>query len=313
MTWVRRGAQLALLVVVAAAAVAPRGVAATPTSPVAAVPLELAAADELGALRHELVGFGWHRWSHDVAPLEAVRDLAPHYIRIDASLQDVSTAPDAPLHLGPLLDKVREARELGAEPLVILSYMPAWLGEPGAAGRDPTRVKPADLDGWQDVVHDVVLALATAPEPALAFEAWNEPDIPLFWQDLPSAWIETVDRTARAVRDVEQETGIDLAFVGPATAVPDPLYLEPFLAHFRDPALPLDGVTWHYYGNYPFFGPDGAEFPITQPIQPLLGQQNPLASPAAYGTQIEVVRAWVEAGLAGSVRPMPALILDEWN
>ena len=257
----------------------------------------------------DLVGFGWHRGG---APLETVAELEPNLVRVDASLQDVSSGPDAPLLLDPLLARVAEVRAVGGEPLVILSYLPAWLGT-NANGRDPTRVKPSDLDAWQRLVHDVVLRLATAPAPALRFEAWNEPDVPLFWQDTPLAWVDTVERSARAVAAVEAETGIDLAFIGPATAVPDPVYLEPFLARFRDPSLPLDGVSWHYYGNYPFFGPDGAEFPITEPIQPVLGQRNPIASPTVYGGQIDVMRAWVEAGLAGSGRPMPPLVLDEWN
>jgi hypothetical protein len=263
----------------------------------------------LGPINDDLVGLGWH---HGGAPLATVAGLEPHLVRVDASLQDVSSGPDAPLALDPLLAKVAEIRAIGGEPLVILSYLPAWLGT-NANGRDPTRVKPADLDAWERLVHDVVLRLATAPAPATRFEAWNEPDIPLFWQDTPLAWVDTVERSARAVAAVETETGVDLAFVGPATAVPDPIYLEPFLARFRDPTLPLDGVSWHYYGNYPFFGPDGAEFPVTEPIQPVLGRPNPLATPAVYGGQIDVMRAWVEAGLAGSGRPMPGLLLDEWN
>jgi hypothetical protein len=256
-----------------------------------------------------LVGFGWHEGG---APLATVAELEPNLVRVDASLQDVSSGPGAPLALDPLLSRIADVRAVGGEPLVILSYLPAWLGT-FAFGRDPTRVKPNDLDAWERLVHDVVLRLATAPAPAVRFEAWNEPDIPLFWQDTPLAWVETVERSARAVAAVESETGIDLAFIGPATAVPDPVYLAPFLARFRDPSLPLDGVSWHYYGNYPFLGPDGAEFPVTAPIQPVVGQRNPLASPAVYGLQIDLMRALVTAGLAGSGRPMPPLVLDEWN
>lgn len=268
-------------------------------------------ADEVvGPLNRDLVGFGWH---HGGPPLASVADLAPQLVRIDASLEHVSSGSGAPLTLQPLLDRVAEVRAIGGEPLVILSYLPAWMGQPVAYGRDPTRVRPADLDAWEDLVHEVVLALATAPAPALQFEAWNEPDVPIFWQDTPTAWVDTVERSARAVAAVERTTGLDLAFGGPAMAVPDPVYLLPFLARFRDPALPLDFVSWHYYGNYPFFGPDGAEFAVTGPIQPVVGQRNPIASPAAYGYQVDFVRRLTEAGLAGSGRAMPRLVLDEWN
>ena len=264
----------------------------------------------LETINDDLVGLGWHEGG---APLASVNDLHPQIIRVDASLQDVSTGPEDPLHLDPLLERVRTIRSVGAEPLVILSYLPAWLGEERAFGRDPTRVRPSDLDAWEEVVHDVVHALATATEPALVFEAWNEPDVPLFWQDTPAAWLDTVERSARAVAAVEAETDIDLRFGGPATAIPDPAYLVPFLHRFRDPALPLDFVSWHYYGNYPFFGPDGAEFPLTEPIHPLLGRSNPLTSPAVYGPQVDFVQTLVDTTLAGLDRPRPALVLDEWN
>ncbi len=293
-----------------AALVAPIAAASAPDQAGPSVALSVAAGQELGPLRHELVGLGWHEGG---APISTVGELEPYLIRMNANVHDISTAPDAPLKLERILARVAAARSIGAEPLVELAYMPAWLGQPNANGRDPTRVKPADLDAWQEVVHDVVFALATAPQPARYFEAWNEPDIPIFWQDTPAAWIQTIDRSARAILDVEAETGLDISFAGPATAVPDPTYLVPFLGHFRDTSLPLDAVTWHYYGNYPFFGPDGVEFEITEPIQPVLGQENPLASPAVFGGQIELMRTWVEAGLAGSGRPMPDLFLDEWN
>jgi hypothetical protein len=267
-------------------------------------------ATPVGELNRRLVGFGWHDGE---PPLAAIAPLEPDLVRIDASLQDVSTGPGEPLHLEQLLAQVAEVRAAGGEPLVILSYLPAWMATPSTGPRDPTRVRPADLDAWQGLVHDVVLELATAPAPALQFEAWNEPDIPLFWQDSPTAWVDLAERSGRAIGTVEDETGLDLAFGGPAVAVPDPVYLVPFLERFRDPTLPLDFVSWHYYGNYPFFGPDGAEFPATAPIQPVVGRPNPIASPAAYPPQVDFVRALTEATLAGSGRPMPQLVIDEWN
>ena len=264
----------------------------------------------LGPVDSDLAGLGWHEGG---APLSTVEALRPPFIRIDASLEEVSRTRDGPLDLSRLLERVAQVRAIGAEPLVILSYLPAWLGEEHALGRDPTRVRPSDLDEWERVVHDTVLALATAPDPALVFEAWNEPDVPLFWQDTPVAWLDTVERSARAVATVGAETGLELRFGGPATAVPDPAYLVPFVHRFRDPSLPLDFVSWHYYGNYPFFGPDGAEFPLTEPVHPLLGRPNPLTSPAAYGPQVDFVRTLVATALAGSSRPIPELVLDEWN
>ena len=275
----------------------------------APIVLTVDASTSLGAVNPDLVGVGWHPGG---PPLDVVAPLRPRMVRIDASLQDVSPTPDE-LRLERLLGDVAEVRRIGGEPLVILSYMPAWLGAPNAHGRDPTKVPPADLDVWEDLVHDVVHALATAPAPARRFEAWNEPDIPIFWQDTPAAWSERITRTARAIARVEEETGLDLAFGGPATAVPDPAYLAAFLSPLRDQSLPLDFVSWHYYANTPFLGPDGNEFPATDPVHPVVGQRYPLASPAAYGTQVEMMREWTAAALAGTDRPEPALTIDEWN
>ena len=286
------------------------GLALTPARAQTAVTLSVDAGTEVGAINRALVGLGVHAGG---APLSTVGELRPHLMRVDASLQDVSPSPGV-LRLDPLLARVAEVRAIGAEPLVILSYMPTWLGAPNAFGRDPTRVKPADLDAWETLVHDVVRALATAPSPALRFEAWNEPDIPLFWQDSPLAFADTMVRSARAVARVEDETGLDLVFGGPALAVPDPVYLAPFLFAFRDPALPLDFVSWHYYGNLPFFGPDGTEFGEAEAVEPVVGQQNPLTSPSAFGPQVEMMRTWTSAALAGSGRSAePSLLLDEWN
>jgi hypothetical protein len=271
--------------------------------------LTVDAATELGPINRNLGGLGVHAGG---APLSTVAALHPSQMRVDASLQDVSPAPGV-LHLDGLLARLAEVRSVGAEPLVILSYMPTWLGAPNAFGRDPTRVAPTDLDAWESLVHDVVSALATAPAPALRFEAWNEPDIPLFWQDTPMAFADTTVRSARAVARVEQETGLDLVFGGPALAVPDPVYLTPFLVAFRDPALPLDFVSWHYYGNLPFLGPDGTEFGETGPVQPVIGRPNPLTSPSAFGLQVDLMRAATAAALAGSGRAAPSMLLDEWN
>ena len=268
----------------------------------------------LGPVNRQLGGIGWTR--EGGPPLATVAELHPPLVRLDASLEQVSTSSNGPLHLDPLLADVARVRAIGAEPLVILCYTPGWLGAPNAHGRDPTKVKPADLDAWEQLVHRVVLALATAPAPALRFEAWNEPDIPIFWQDSPQAWADTVAATGRAVARVARETGRRLAFGGPATAFPDPVYLGVFLSRFRDRTLPLDFVSWHWYGNDPFFGPDGQEPivpPTLSPVAPVLNRRNPLASPSSFGDQVPFMRQWTAADLAGSGRAVPPLLLDEWN
>ena len=215
----------------------------------------------------------------------------------------------------------------GADPVVILSYMPAWLGdaEPGEP-RDRTKLPPRDRDLWRRLVHLVVTELTAARiarglRPARRFEAWNEPDWPVFFQDTPSRFLEDVFApSAEAVAAVEREAGIDLLFGGCACVAPNPFLMLPMVTLARERGLPLDFVSWHWYANTPFLGPDGRE-PLGTPelqalvdvVFPLWGRRNPVATPASYGEQVALVREWVGTALAGSGRPMPELWIDEWN
>jgi DNA-binding ferritin-like protein (Dps family) len=278
------------------------------------------AATTLGPSNQHLTGLGWNNAAPDpLADIQPVAPLEPHQIRIDAGLERLSTGPGAldAARLQALLDRIAAVRAIGAEPQVILSYMPPWLARHGGAfdPRDATKVAPTSMDAWQALVEDVVTRLATAEAPALRFEVWNEPDIPIFWQDLPTDFFELAVRTHRAVAAVAAREGLALEVGGPAVAFPDPAWMLPYLARVRAEGLALDFVSWHYYGNYPFLGPDGAEniFPAPlMPVYPVLGRRNPLASPRAYRLGTEAVRSWVAGALAGSGLD-PDLVIDEWN
>jgi hypothetical protein len=264
----------------------------------------------MGPTDGQLVGFDWNTGPS----LDPVASLHPGTIRIDAGLGDLSAGPDR-LDLAKLLARVAEVRAKGAEPIVILSYMPTWLGKAVALGRDPARVAPSNLDVWQNLIRQVVHGVATAPAPAYQFEVWNEPDLPVFWQDTPSAFLDMAARTHRAVQAVAHETGLPLRVGGPAAFIPDPVFIAAYLARMRLEGLPVDFVSWHYYGNYPFIGPNGAENTIPAallPFYPVIGQQNPVSTPSLFGAQVQFVRQVVDAATAGS-NLHPALTIDEWN
>jgi glycosyl hydrolase family 39 (putative alpha-L-iduronidase) len=260
-----------------------------------------------------LVGVGW-----DPAPFvpRAMAPLHPNLVRIDASLEVLyarGPTPD-PDRFDALTDEVRSAIDIGATPVVILSYTPAWLGDEQRPHTDITRVPPSDAAAWQTIVRTVVERLSAAG--ARWFEAWNEPDHPVFFQGLPSEFLEDVYRpSALAVREVAKRTGRDLRFGGCACALPEPAYIVSMMLYARANDLPLDFVSWHYYGNTPFLGPDGTE-PIGPPeSQQLLGalhQRNPLTSAAVYAEQIELVRSWRDAVFADA-GAKPELWIDEWN
>lgn len=271
-------------------------------SAVAAAPVVVTVVtdDVVGPTNPRLRGVGWNTGS-----LAGVEPLAPPTVRIDGSLQAASTGPDA-LDLTDLLARVAQVREVGAEPQVILSYMPVWLAdvEPGDP-RDPTRVAPSDFDAWQALIEEVVETLATAPAPARRFEVWNEPDLPVFWQDLPTEFLELARRSHAGVAAVEKRTGLDLEIGGPATAFPDPVFIVPYAETLRSEDLPLDYVSWHFYGNHPFLGPDGNEGFVPDAVYQAGAHRNPFTTPREFGEQIGLVRSWVGDEVE--------LVIDEWN
>jgi hypothetical protein len=262
----------------------------------------------LGPVNEDLLGLVWN----DGNDLSGVAAIHPPTVRVDASLQDASTGPNR-LDLQPLLARVAEIRRIGAEPLVLLSYMPRWLGRARAGTHDPTRVAPADLDAWQALITTVVRTLATAKEPAYIFEVWNEPDISVFWQDTPAAFVQMAVRTTLAVERVKRETGKPLEVGGPAAAfggLPDSMV--PYLKAVATAHLPLDFYSWHRYANTPYLGPDGAEGNLPADVYKALAKRNPTTTPLDYAHEISQVKLKVAAALAGSGLA-PKFLIDEWN
>jgi hypothetical protein len=260
-----------------------------------------------GAVNSKLTGVVWNA-GNSVASLAPVH---PWIIRIDGSLQDRSPSRGQ-LDLQPLLKRVEQVRAIGAEPLVILSYMPRWLGAPRAGTHDPTRVGPYDLDLWQDLITRVVRTLATAPQPAYMFEVWNEPDLPTSWQDTAQEFVAMALRTHRAVAEVKQETGKPLQIGGPAAAFGLNDQMVQYLKRVARAGLPLDFVSWHKYANSPYLGPDGPEGNLAADIYKALAKRNPDATPLDYAKEIEDIRSKVSTALAGSGLS-PKFIIDEWN
>lgn len=285
-------------------------IAASTAKPDATVTVDLD--KPAGPANLDLGGVGWNTGDN----LDAIAALRPSTVRIDASLGSISPAAGE-FHIDRLLAKIAEVRSIGAEPIVLLSYMPRWLGQPNVdahnPGADPTRVGPYDLDAWQKLIHDVVLATATAPQPARLYEVWNEPD--LGWKDTAQAFADMAVRTHRAVVDVEHETGLDLQVGGPALAIGGSVtsdlstaYLKGIIAN----KLPLDFWSWHRYANFPFLGPDGNEGVVDADYYAQWGKVNPNATAIDYGIEINAVRDHLAKVLAGTGLH-PKLIMDEWN
>jgi hypothetical protein len=98
---------------------------------------------------------------------------------------------------------------------------------------------------------------------------------------------------------------------GPALLFPDPVWIEAVLAYVSAQALPLDFLSWHYYGDYPALGPF-PEGPVDLPPSvPALGDYwyNPGTRAQAYGEQVSMVRTLLSA----FPQLHPLTVLDEWN
>lgn len=273
------------------------------------------AARTVGRSNDALLGVGWN-----TGEIERVAPLEPPLVRIDSRLESAAPAPGV-IELATVLDKVARVRAIGGEPLVILFATPAWLGAERAAtctpdavffpeGCNPTLVAPSDLDAWQDLIAEVVRTLATAPSPAYRFEVWNEPDLPVFWHDTREAFLATAAATHRAVREVASATGLPIRIGGPGASRPEGVasYVESIAAA----GLPLHFVSWHWYANYPFLGPDGAEGNIDPALYEALKGVNPDATPAVYGEQARDLRAELAPVLATAGLD-PDFLIDEWN
>lgn len=263
-----------------------------------------------GRVDRGLVGFDFH-FGH--LPASVIGELHPRFVRVDASFEQMSPVRGV-LRLGALQARVAQIRAIGADPLVILDYTPAWLGQPLAVLGDRTRTEPTDLNAWRDLVMRAAIALATGPGRVRWFEAWNEPDLPTYWDGTQAAFLDTAAASAEAVHAAALAIRRPLHFGGPASFSPDAAQVSAFVSRLRSDGLPPAFVSWHYYANYPCLGPDGPENPgdpTSVALQRSLGCINPAASPLTYTPGIALVRAAVAA--ASGRAPAPALILDEWN
>lgn len=260
-------------------------------------------ASDLGIATDRLAGLGWN--TGDLADLH----LHPSTVRIDARIEAMSAGPGQ-LDTTSLVTRIDAVLAQGSQPLVILDYMPEWLGRPNAYGRSPNNVAPADYDAWQSLVADVVRAAAAAG--ARRFEVWNEPDVPVFWQDSPSAFLELAVRTHRAVAAVDAELpDVRLEIGGPAAVTMDQPFIASYVTAIRQAQLPLDFVSWHHYASTPFIGPDGNEGFIPAPIYDAVGRhRSPIVAPTVYGDQIAIAHATLDPLLGGGHTPF---IITEWN
>lgn len=133
----------------------------------------------------------------------------------------------------------------GLVPFVALTFFPRALSE------HPVR-PPADLAPWQGLVGRFLLAAAERyGRDELArwwFEAWNEPNMPPFWDGSFDRYLELY----RATSDAVGATGLPVRLGGPALAYlpgEGPALMERFLRFLaQEPQVRCDFVSYHRKG-----------------------------------------------------------------
>lgn len=242
------------------------------------------------------------------------REVPVTSIRVGATLERVWPKRGT-FEPGPLDARLANITANGAEPVLFLGYMPTWLAGCDDASADPrwrTRCPPQDHETFHRILERTIEY--AAQRGVTTFEVWNEPDNPYFFHGTFADYLRIYETANEALRDAEADLGRDLEIGGPTTVGPDPAWIQGLLEFVRARGLDLDVVSWHWYANYPFFGP----FPTGQTPWPrdefrFANYESPATDPEQFGAQIELVRSWVASARAQGLDDRPRLRISEWN
>lgn len=174
-----------------------------------------------------------------------LRDLKIRYIRFDHVLDQ------------PSLGRIKEAIDLGATPIISLSYFPSGAATSGVG-------EVTDWNAWQTAVTELVEQVSGKNElnqTGVYYEVWNEPDGPTFGnfsigkdKDYFVLYRKTLEAIARAQNVNAFKIG------GPALADPrrcsngllficQEFWLDKFLSLVSENNLRLDFLSWHRYSK----------------------------------------------------------------
>ncbi|GIG26726.1 GH39 family glycosyl hydrolase [Cellulomonas denverensis] len=178
----------------------------------------------------------------------------------------------------------------GMAPFLELGFMPAAL-----ASGDQTQfwwrgnvTPPRDHDAWADLVRallgHLVQRYGIDQVRGWPVEVWNEPNLPVFWQDADEdAYHRLYAVTARAVKDIDPQ----IAVGGPAVSPGADDWLPRFAEYVERAGVPCDFVSKHAYTSGPAQHVPFGTYQTLRPPQDLLTQ---------FGTPRSLL---AETGLAG--------------
>ncbi|RMI04979.1 GH39 family glycosyl hydrolase [Cellulomonas triticagri] len=185
--------------------------------------------------------------------------------------------------------------DAGMDPFLELGFMPAAL-----ASGDQTQfwwrgnvTPPTDHDAWAGLVRALLRHLVdrygVEQVRTWPVEVWNEPNLPVFWQDADeAAYHRLYDAAARAVKDVDA----DIPVGGPAVSPGADDWLPRFADHVAAAGVPCDFVSKHAYTSGPAQHVPFGTHQTLRPPQDLLTQfatpRALLASTALAGLPVHI-------------------------
>ncbi len=159
-------------------------------------------------------------------------------------------------HSFTYVDQIVDAYlEIGIRPFLELGFMPSELasGEQTVFWWGGNVTPPSSHREWADLVRATVAHLVDRygldEVRTWPIEVWNEPDLPIFWQDADqAAYHRLYETTALAVKDVDASLQVGGPGVSPGA---DDGWLARFADFVAERDLPVDFVSRHAYTSGP--------------------------------------------------------------
>lgn len=165
----------------------------------------------------------WGNEQHDWAPMVTGSAANPQY------------------NFSQIVQLVDLINNAGALPVPALTYTPGILKPPGGSWNNPptnpsvwaNQVVPAFANHWKQTGRRIG-----------SYEIWNEPDLPgVFWTGNQTQYLDLYRDASRALRAADPDAYVE----GPALCCVS--WSGPFVNRVLSQNLPLDGFSFHAYGD----------------------------------------------------------------